>query len=285
MINWKQQINKINTTEKENFAEDLYHSNIPTAFLESPDLIVEIAIDKKIVEQEITQTEKIKVIESLKDFVEDNGIVLNGSKVIKFHGGEIISTSSNEFVWKIDGKLKEINDEYLSSQIPESVNSTLTQSLESNNIRIVFATDCLRQENELFKVALDNSKTMLSSIAKNVLKLESNQFIILPIVKNSIEEKFEQKWFDLFLNEIITYRPVAIIGLGAKVVNFLTGKINRLADNHGELYKIKVVNESKVFETILMPLFHPDYMEINKNTKKTAQKDLESLYQYMQNNP
>jgi uracil-DNA glycosylase family 4 len=75
------------------------------------------------------------------------------------------------------------------------------------------------------------------------------------------------------LNIISKKQPRVVVSLGATVTNILLGKREKLSTIHGQFI------EKRVDECVysLMPLFHPDFLVINPNMKRTAWADLQKL--------
>jgi uracil-DNA glycosylase family 4 len=92
--------------------------------------------------------------------------------------------------------------------------------------------------------------------------------------KNLVEPTTETT--ELF--EIIKkYKPEIVVTLGATVTNILLGKREKLSGIHGQFFdkNIKINNESHTYH--LVPIFHPDFLIINPNMKRTAWIDLQKV--------
>ncbi|MDD4976625.1 MAG: hypothetical protein PHY93_19875 [Bacteriovorax sp.] len=74
-------------------------------------------------------------------------------------------------------------------------------------------------------------------------------------------------------NTIVEKRPKFVVSLGATVTNILLGKREKLSTIHGQFF------EKRVGECVysLMPIFHPDFLVINPNMKRTAWIDLQKV--------
>ncbi len=112
------------------------------------------------------------------------------------------------------------------------------------------------------------------------MKLSSNEFFRFPM-QESLDEVT-----DLAMNaevpngatkdlyDIIQLkRPTIVVSLGATVTNILLGKREKLSTIHGQFF------EKKIGECVynLMPIFHPDFLQINPNMKRTAWIDLQKV--------
>ena len=75
------------------------------------------------------------------------------------------------------------------------------------------------------------------------------------------------------LNFIIEKKPKVVVSLGATVTNILLGKREKLSTIHGQFF------EKQYGDTAfsLMPVFHPDFLVLNPNMKRTAWADLQKV--------
>lgn len=116
------------------------------------------------------------------------------------------------------------------------------------------------------------------------MKLKSNEFHrfsfnekledVNDLAKNLIDPTPETA--DL-LDAIKKYKPQIVVSLGATVTNILLGRREKLSGIHGQFFEksIKVDNDSYTYE--LTPIFHPDFLNINPNMKRTAWIDLQMV--------
>ena len=77
----------------------------------------------------------------------------------------------------------------------------------------------------------------------------------------------------MLFNTIEEKRPKVVVSLGATVTNILLGKREKLSTIHGQFF------EKRIGECVysLMPIFHPDFLIINPNMKRTAWVDLQKV--------
>jgi len=75
------------------------------------------------------------------------------------------------------------------------------------------------------------------------------------------------------LNCISECRPRVVVALGAIVTNILLGRREKLSTIHGQFFEIKAND----WNYSLLPVFHPDYLIINPNMKRTAWSDLQKV--------
>ena len=75
------------------------------------------------------------------------------------------------------------------------------------------------------------------------------------------------------LNIILEKRPKVVVSLGATVTNILLGKREKLSTIHGQFFE----KQQGPCVYSLMPIFHPDFLIINPNMKRTAWVDLQKV--------
>ncbi len=72
-------------------------------------------------------------------------------------------------------------------------------------------------------------------------------------------------------------RPKIVVSLGAIVTNILLEKKEKLSGIHGQLLPLG----SDGWNCLLVPLFHPEFLLINPNMKRTAWNDLQKVMEYL----
>lgn len=82
------------------------------------------------------------------------------------------------------------------------------------------------------------------------------------------------------LNIILEKRPKMVVSLGATVTNILLGKREKLSTIHGQFFEKR---EGPCVYS-LMPIFHPDFLIINPNMKRTAWIDLQKVMEHIGKN-
>jgi hypothetical protein len=114
----------------------------------------------------------------------------------------------------------------------------------------------------------------------SAMKLKDNEFSRYPL--ESALEDVEDLAGNLenpspetakLLAVIAEKRPKVVVSLGATITNILLGKREKLSGIHGQFFEKKTgdCNYS------LMPIFHPDFLIINPNMKRTAWIDLQKV--------
>ncbi len=82
---------------------------------------------------------------------------------------------------------------------------------------------------------------------------------------------------DDLLAGIFACRPEFVVTLGAGATNALLVRQEKLTRIHGQFFPVTLVKDTDEHVTKLMPLFHPDYLLINPNMKRTAWIDLQKI--------
>ncbi len=108
-------------------------------------------------------------------------------------------------------------------------------------------------ESEFYRYPLDEELENINDLAGN-------------LEKPSLETKKLLDFIDL-------KRPKVVVSLGATITNILLGKREKLSTIHGQFIDKK--HGECVFA--LMPIFHPEFLTINPNMKRTAWIDLQKV--------
>ncbi|MBT3585254.1 MAG: hypothetical protein HN509_10115 [Halobacteriovoraceae bacterium] len=86
--------------------------------------------------------------------------------------------------------------------------------------------------------------------------------------------------FELSLHQILKWKPQFVISMGAISSALLLGKRERISKVHGKFCSRQVTSENGEGHSFqLVPLFHPNYLAINPNMKRSAWNDLQKIMQ------
>jgi len=116
------------------------------------------------------------------------------------------------------------------------------------------------------------------------MKLKSGEFHRIPFDEkmeeiNDLSQNFVTPTPETLalLEKIKIFKPQYVVSLGATITNILLGKRDKLSGIHGQFFdkKININNDSYTYH--LMPIFHPDFLIINPNMKRTAWIDLQKI--------
>jgi uracil-DNA glycosylase family 4 len=79
------------------------------------------------------------------------------------------------------------------------------------------------------------------------------------------------------MDQIKKFKPLIVVSLGATITNVILGKREKLSSIHGEFFEKSIGLEGEEFKFKVMPIFHPDFLLINPNMKRTAWIDLQKV--------
>lgn len=128
-----------------------------------------------------------------------------------------------------------------------------------------------------------NGEDLLGKMIQ-AMKLKSGEFFRIPF-NEKMEDIFDLghnledpniDTIDLF-EKIKQYDPQYVVSLGATVTNILLGKREKLSSIHGQFFDQKINFNNQSYTYQLMPIFHPDFLLINPNMKRTAWIDLQKI--------
>ena len=107
---------------------------------------------------------------------------------------------------------------------------------------------------------------------------------LFEVVENDQEEN-QGEWLKSFLEEVELFKPKFVISLGAVPTNLLLQKRERLSQVHGKFFPrgFKLPN-GKTHNVLICPIFHPEFLLINPNMKRTAWMDLQKVMSHFQKN-
>lgn len=171
------------------------------------------------------------------------------------------------------------------------------QELSSSHLKVLFVSDlCSELESfELKQFTAQNSVQkklekyfkveVIELFAKMVMAmgLKDSEFDIKAIKHQALEGPVRDISMDL---EKFAYkqRPTMIITLGATATNMIMGFEERLASVHGKFFtKVFGVNGEN-FSVQVMPLFHPQLLQINPGMKRTAWADMQKSMEFLKLN-
>lgn len=162
-----------------------------------------------------------------------------------------------------------------SVKLDSSSKTTDTQASAQNNYKykVLFLGDtgASGEEDLLGKMIqamkLDKSEYLRFFFDDQLEKVEDlNDNLVNP-------SEASKKLFD-FISE---NNAQVIVTLGATTTSVLTGKRQKLSNIHGQFFPLNLPNYSFSAPIQLVPIFHPDYLKINPNMKKTAWIDLQEV--------
>lgn len=116
------------------------------------------------------------------------------------------------------------------------------------------------------------------------MKLQPSEFVRFPFNEaleeiSRLEENLHhpspetKEIFELLLK----IKPGIIVTLGATITNVLLGRREKLSGIHGQFLDKTISYNGQTHTFTFMPLFHPDFLLINPNMKRTAWIDLQKV--------
>lgn len=151
----------------------------------------------------------------------------------------------------------------------------VNQSENESNflIDLLFIGDTFKKESE--------GEDLLAKMIQ-AMKIAPDRFERLPF-DESLEELLEHPplennypaELESLITTIASKRPRYVISLGAIATNLLLNRREKMSAIHGKFFKL-VAHD---FEYQLVPIFHPDFLIINPNMKRTAWIDLQQVMQ------
>tara|TARA_R110000868_G_scaffold103710_10_gene285473 strand:+ start:3553 stop:4353 length:801 start_codon:yes stop_codon:yes gene_type:complete len=199
-------------------------------------------------------SEKIKTLESLKSFADQKLEETPGAK-IEFPGGEVSAKEGS-----LIGRKITISDK------------AKTPSWANQNIKIIFYGESSKL-GDASQASGSRAAELLDKMV-SAMKIPEDQ-----VLKLLSEEKLEEsgELFESFMKGLLVSRPAFVVSLGALATNTLIGRKEKLTRIHGQFFPIKIEDGVDKCQIQLMPLFHPDFLLINPNMKRTAWIDLQKI--------
>jgi uracil-DNA glycosylase family 4 len=172
------------------------------------------------------------------------------------------------------GIVTEINKSLNGKQPPGPAKSTQKITDDSGYLcEVIFVGDTYKGKGD------SNNEDLLGKMI-SAMKLTENEFYRIEFkeeLENIADLPANLENPDLATKAILDFieknRPKVVVSLGAIVTNILLGRREKLSSIHGQFFDKEA---GKCFYS-LMPLFHPDYLLINPNMKRTAWTDLQKV--------
>lgn len=233
--------------------------------------------------EEIKGERKI-VLENLQKFAEEKlenkeEVKINQVTIAKKENSDI---EIDEFLYEEAEKLT--SEEFLdmASQIEASaILERLEKRVEyPEKLKVIFVTDkFLNIENPKseFHLFFEEETAELFKRMVAAMKLSDDEFLISAINDHDDNE------YDFFLEELAFFTPEIVMTLGASATTKVLGVKQRLSSIHGNFYLkgIKYLDNTCA-QLSVCPIFHPEFLRINPNMKKTAWEDMQKVMKKIQ---
>ena len=234
------------------------------------------------------EDEKELVINSLKSFVDEKGVEESKEKKVSFTGGEIalkvenivqrdsITMSTDQFLSELN-KCNNCNEKYIGQRkFVETPNNL-------EKIKVLFVNDSVKSND-------DSSSEYINLLNKMALSmnLKEEDYLITSLIKCFNPEKTEQSQkemsqncLDNFYKTLYFTNARVVVPLGAFATNFLLNEQKRLSSVHGKFFPQKIMFGEDLREFQIVPIFHPQFLLINPNMKRTAWIDLQKIMKHL----
>jgi uracil-DNA glycosylase family 4 len=137
-------------------------------------------------------------------------------------------------------------------------------------IKIVFVLDCADGNVSSFT---ESEEGQLLSKMIAAMGLSEGEFRSIALERSRLEDPASSGVHD----EILRSGARVVVCLGSMVTHALMGSLERLSKIHGQCFEKSFATSSGDVVLNIVPLFHPSYLLINPNMKKTAWNDLQKV--------
>jgi hypothetical protein len=232
--------------------------------------------DEKPVESKAkTVTEKVKVLDELHKFGEEQFLKTN-KDTIKLDGGAEMVKKSSKALWEP----KPIDAEALKEKIfsMSAILGKAKYEIENKELDVLFLCD-----EELIQAPnvdmLDHNKlgafyetevAVLFQKMINAMNLNEKNYSITQI-------KDGEDSLNLALNEIYLRKPKYVVSLGGVISSRVLKTRDRLQSLRGKFHQFKINLNGSEQTYELLPLFSPSYLNEAPNSKRLAWEDMQKL--------
>lgn len=116
------------------------------------------------------------------------------------------------------------------------------------------------------------------------MKLKESEFVRLPLGQElldcsdlSTDDILTLPSYSALMEQIENLAPAYVVSLGAVSTNILLNSKEKMSAIHGNFFSLRANN----WNYQMIPIFHPDFLLINPNMKRTAWMDLQKLMQLL----
>lgn len=132
----------------------------------------------------------------------------------------------------------------------------------------------------------DSAKSEEDLLGKMIvaMKLNNHEFCRIPFNRKledvmDLDENLKNPSPETqaLFSAIAENKPMIVVSLGATITNILLGKRDKLSGIHGQFFDRTIIYEHESYNYQLLPIFHPEFLIINPNMKRTAWIDLQKV--------
>ncbi len=153
-------------------------------------------------------------------------------------------------------------------QEEDRVEASVVESV--TGVKIVFVLDCA--DGNIASFAESEEGRLLSKMI-GAMNLSEGEFLSIPLERSRLEDPVSSGVHD----EILKTGARVVVSLGSTVTRALMGSLERLSKIHGQCFEKCFKTPSGETVLSIVPLFHPSYLLINPNMKKSAWNDLQKV--------
>ncbi len=219
------------------------------------------------VEENTEISEKKKLLQSFDQYIEAE-MKDSGSKKVTFPGGEV--SASDAVVSFSDGAIIELSS--LEEKAGDRPVIYDYESFESNELSILFVGERPKDFDD------ENPRADLLSKMISAMKLKELEFSRVFLSKDT--QMAQSEWYRV-LQMLDGRMQLCVVPLGAKACNTVLGTKERLSKIHGQEFKFRLVGKKTQIDMSVFPVFHPDFLQINPNMKRSAWIDLQKVMTHL----
>lgn len=212
-------------------------------------------------------SEKKKILQSFDQYI-DQETKGSGPKKVSFPGGEVIVGADSPSFSK--GSIIELAS--LEEKAGDRPVIYDYESFESNELSIVFVGERPKDFDD------ENPKADLLSKMISAMKLKDLEFSRIFLSKDA--QTAQSEWYRV-LQMIDGRMQLCVVPLGAKACNTVLGTKERLSKIHGQEFNFKLLGKKTQIDLSVFPVFHPDFLQINPNMKRSAWIDLQKVMTHL----
>ncbi len=212
-------------------------------------------------------SEKKKILQSFDQFI-DQEAKDSGSKKVSFPGGEVAIKEGK--VTFSDGAIIELAT--LEERAGDRPVIYDYEAFESDELSILFVGERPKD--------FDDERPRADLLSKMIgaMKLQELEFSRVFLSKDA--EMAQAEWYRI-LQLLDGRMQLCIVPLGAKACNTVLGTKERLSKIHGQEFKFRLLGKKTQIDLSVFPVFHPDFLQINPNMKRSAWIDLQKVMTHL----
>ena len=222
-------------------------SNIPVFNIDFTETIKEVSGESS---KSDLGPSKSEVLGSLKETVDDKKVSINDKEEV------VYKEKTPVYEFKLNNSVKLVHHKTVLDFFEGTPQSKTTQ------VVVIAPTPQVSEDNLISDEALELMHKMLKA-----MKLKETDFYY-HFYQDDVN-------VDDFYSVLIKLNPKLVITFGASTTNFLLEKKERLSNIHGQTFLKVLKTGDKLYRYHFVPIFHPDYLLINPQLKKTAWLDLQ----------